>query len=118
MEREFFAIFLSLNHFKNIIFNAKILVKTDNKNLTFNPDMSSKRVQNWKLLLSEFDYELPTELSRNFSIRNTHQHNYNYKEISNWQKDTPTASTNIRNLYGVDLLFDDNDKMIIPEKHG
>ncbi|KAF0987169.1 hypothetical protein HZS_6271 [Henneguya salminicola] len=44
--------------FKNIIFNSKTIVYTVNKNLTFNPEKSHKIVQNWKIWLSEIDYDL------------------------------------------------------------
>ncbi|KAG0441617.1 Retrovirus-related Pol polyprotein from transposon 17.6 [Dictyocoela muelleri] len=55
IEKEFLAIINSLEHFKPLIFNSKVIIETDNKNLTFNGDIT-KRVQRWKLLMEEYDY--------------------------------------------------------------
>ncbi|KAG0435938.1 Transposon Tf2-6 polyprotein [Dictyocoela muelleri] len=57
IEKEFLAILKSLIHFKHLIFNTKTIIETDNKNLTFDGNLT-KRVQRWKLLIEEFDYEL------------------------------------------------------------
>ncbi|KAF9761098.1 Retrovirus-related Pol polyprotein from transposon 17.6 [Nosema granulosis] len=58
MEKELLAIIKALQHFKNIIFNSQILIKTDNANITFLKDSTNSRVQRWRLLLEEFDYTL------------------------------------------------------------
>lgn len=57
VEKETFAILKSLIHFKQIVFNSKIIIKTDNNNLIFNSPLTT-RIQRWKLQLSEYDYEL------------------------------------------------------------
>ncbi|KAG0420015.1 Transposon Tf2-11 polyprotein, partial [Dictyocoela roeselum] len=56
-EKELFAIIMSLLYFKPIIFTNRIIIHTDNKNLI--PDKSiSNRIQRWKLLIEEFNYEI------------------------------------------------------------
>lgn len=57
MEKETLAIIKAVNHFKPIIFNAKIIIKTDNSNLIFLGDLTN-RIQRWKLQLEEYDYSL------------------------------------------------------------
>lgn len=57
VEKETFAIIKSMQHFKNIIFNSNITIRSDNKNLLTPSDLSS-RIQRWKLQLEEFNYEL------------------------------------------------------------
>ncbi|KAG0442136.1 Transposon Tf2-9 polyprotein [Dictyocoela muelleri] len=57
MEKEALGILKSMEFFKPYIIGSKITVLTDNKNLLYNSDLS-KRVQRWKLLLEEFNYEL------------------------------------------------------------
>ncbi|KAG0441565.1 Retrovirus-related Pol polyprotein from transposon 17.6, partial [Dictyocoela muelleri] len=57
MEKETFAILEAFKHFKTIIFGSKIIIMTDNKNLTFKGDLS-KRMNRWLLILEEFDYEI------------------------------------------------------------
>ncbi len=52
------SIIRSLQHFKNYIFNAKIIIKTDNRKYTFSGKVNHTRVNRWKLLLNEFDYEI------------------------------------------------------------
>ncbi|KAG0435655.1 Transposon Tf2-9 polyprotein [Dictyocoela muelleri] len=57
VERETLSIIKSLIHFKPLIYNSKIYILTDNKNLTFNGPLT-KRIERWKLTLEEYDYEL------------------------------------------------------------
>ncbi|KAI5176569.1 hypothetical protein PAEPH01_2367 [Pancytospora epiphaga] len=57
-EKEFLGIIKALKHFKSIIFNVHTKIKTDHANLLFNTSVENNRVQRWKLLLEEFDYEL------------------------------------------------------------
>ena len=80
MEKEAYAIILALKEFKNIIYGCPIKIKTDNKNLTFNKNLDTSRLQRWKLYLEEFDYEIihinaasnkqADFLSRNFLTKN------------------------------------------------
>ncbi|KAG0438521.1 Retrovirus-related Pol polyprotein from transposon [Dictyocoela muelleri] len=57
VEKEVLSIIKSLNHFKPLIYNTKIFIYTDNKNLTFRGPLT-KRIERWKLTLEEYDYEL------------------------------------------------------------
>ncbi|KAG0441354.1 Transposon Tf2-6 polyprotein [Dictyocoela muelleri] len=56
-EKEIYAILKSLEHFKQLIYNTRVIIETDNKNITFNGDIT-KRIHRWKLLLEEYDYIL------------------------------------------------------------
>ncbi|KAG0434520.1 Retrovirus-related Pol polyprotein from transposon gypsy, partial [Dictyocoela muelleri] len=44
VEKEVLAIIKSLKHFKSLIYNSKIYILTDNKNLTFNGELT-KRIE-------------------------------------------------------------------------
>ncbi|KAG0435690.1 Transposon Tf2-9 polyprotein, partial [Dictyocoela muelleri] len=57
MEKEALGILKSLEYFRDYIIGSKIIIFTDNKNLIFESSMS-KRVQRWKLLLEEYNYEI------------------------------------------------------------
>ncbi|KAG0436889.1 Transposon Tf2-11 polyprotein [Dictyocoela muelleri] len=57
-EKEMLAIVSSLLHFKNIIYGCKIKIFTDCRNITTNKTFSiSKRIDRWKVLIEDFDYE-------------------------------------------------------------
>ncbi|KAI5179339.1 hypothetical protein PAEPH01_2616, partial [Pancytospora epiphaga] len=58
IEKEFLGIVKALKHFKTIIYNTHIKIKTDHANLLFNTPIVNNRVQRWKLLLEEYDYEI------------------------------------------------------------
>ena len=57
-EKEALAIVLSLQFFKNIVYNSKIKVLTDHSNLTFLTSSTLQRCQRWKIALSEFNLEI------------------------------------------------------------
>ncbi|KAG0439688.1 Retrovirus-related Pol polyprotein from transposon [Dictyocoela muelleri] len=57
VEKENLAIVKSLLHFKNIIFNSKIIVKTDNKDLIHIGPIS-KRLERRKLNFEEYQNEI------------------------------------------------------------
>ncbi|KAG0433987.1 Retrovirus-related Pol polyprotein from transposon 17.6, partial [Dictyocoela muelleri] len=57
IEKEIYSIIKSLDHFKSLIYNTRVNIETDNKNLTFNGELS-KRAYRWKLLIEEYDYTL------------------------------------------------------------
>lgn len=79
VEKECYAIIKSILFFKVIIYNAKITIFTDSKNITFNKNFISSRWQRWKIILEEFDYEMKhlpgiqnigaDYFSRNFMIK-------------------------------------------------
>lgn len=56
-EKEMLAVYKSLKYFKNIIYNAEIIIKTDNKNNTFSHNKGN-RINRWSLELTEFNYKL------------------------------------------------------------
>ncbi|KAG0428897.1 Transposon Tf2-11 polyprotein [Dictyocoela muelleri] len=56
-EKEALAITRSLMHFKPLVYNAKVEILTDNKNLLFKGPLT-KRLNRMKLILKEYDYEL------------------------------------------------------------
>ncbi|KAG0425545.1 Transposon Tf2-9 polyprotein, partial [Dictyocoela muelleri] len=102
VEKEVLAIIKAINHLKPLIYNAPITIMTDNKNITFDGDLS-RRINRWKLILEEYDYEIMhisgrnnTEadlFSRCFNVIN-YKSNQQYKlpslnieEIKNYQKD-------------------------------
>ncbi|KAG0435692.1 Transposon Tf2-11 polyprotein, partial [Dictyocoela muelleri] len=78
--KETLAIIKSLIHFKPLIYNTKVYIYSDNKNLTFNGPLT-KRMERWKLTLEEYNYELihiegreikgADSLSRLFKITST-----------------------------------------------
>ena len=57
VEKETLAIIQSVNYFRNIIFNCEITLRTDNTNL-LSDGCISKRINRWKLLLSEYNIKL------------------------------------------------------------
>ena len=78
IEKETFALVKSLLYFKNIIYNSKVTIKTDNMNLLAQKP-ATNRINRLKLILEELDVELQhildTEnvlanyLSRSFQIQ-------------------------------------------------
>lgn len=54
VEKETLAIVKSVQHFRNIIFNARVVVKTDCANSIFSQPLTS-RIQRWKYQLAEYD---------------------------------------------------------------
>ncbi|KAG0417797.1 Transposon Tf2-6 polyprotein, partial [Dictyocoela roeselum] len=56
-EKEALAILKSVDHFKHLVYNSKIIIQTDNKNFIFK-GLLTKRLNRMKMLLEEFDYEL------------------------------------------------------------
>lgn len=57
-EKEFLGIIKALKHFRKIIYGGQVNIITDHANLLFNAEISSNRVQRWKILLTEYDYTL------------------------------------------------------------
>ncbi|KAG0420286.1 Retrovirus-related Pol polyprotein from transposon 17.6, partial [Dictyocoela roeselum] len=85
-EKEIYSVLKSVEHFNPLIYHTKINIETDNKNITFNGEIS-KRIHRWKLLLEEYDYFLrhikgeensdADALSRYFLKTTTKNHNNN-----------------------------------------
>ena len=57
IEKETFALVKSLLYFKNIIYNSKVTIKTDNMNLLAQKP-ATDRINRWKLILEELNLEL------------------------------------------------------------
>ncbi|KRH92385.1 putative transposable element, partial [Pseudoloma neurophilia] len=80
-----------MENFKDIVWNANTKILTDSKNITHLTDGVNTRVKRWKILLSEYNYELvhvkgkdnggADQLSRNLKIIETNKKNKS-KEIS------------------------------------
>jgi len=58
VEKELYAIIKSLEKFKNITWGNNINIYTDSRNILSLKEGYNKRIQRWKLLLNEYDYEL------------------------------------------------------------
>ncbi|KAG0420639.1 Transposon Tf2-6 polyprotein [Dictyocoela roeselum] len=79
-EKEFYAIIKAVNHFRQLILGAKIVIRTDHANNLPKKDLT-KRQQRWSLLLQEYDFKLcfvkgkenllADFLSRNFKDQKT-----------------------------------------------
>ncbi|KRH93767.1 putative LTR transposable element [Pseudoloma neurophilia] len=58
VEKEFFAIYKALLHFRKTILCSKITIWTDNRNCTFDCKNPVNRINRWKHQLEEFDYKI------------------------------------------------------------
>ena len=56
IEKEGLVIHLSLQHFRPIIYGAKIIVETDHSNLLYDKQAGSQRIQRWSLFLAEYTW--------------------------------------------------------------
>ncbi|KAG0420218.1 Retrovirus-related Pol polyprotein from transposon 17.6 [Dictyocoela roeselum] len=57
VEKETLAIVKTVLHYKNMIFNSKIIVRTDNRDLIHIGQLT-KRIERWKVILEEFDLDI------------------------------------------------------------
>ncbi|KAG0435914.1 Transposon Tf2-9 polyprotein [Dictyocoela muelleri] len=121
MEKEALGILKSMEFFKPYVIGNKIVIYIDNRNLLFNSDLS-KRVQRWKLLLEEFNYELKRIEGENNKIADTISRIATIK--SNSKDNYWTANGNLIDLKPQDVastegnlqfLLDDKDRLILPE---
>lgn len=58
IEKEAFAIFLTLTKFSYLFRDNKFLLRTDHKNLTYIDAGSSQKVRRWGIALQEFDFDI------------------------------------------------------------
>ncbi|MGL5899824.1 MAG: RNase H-like domain-containing protein, partial [Lactobacillaceae bacterium] len=58
VEKEYLSILLACINFKNIIQGNYIEVYTDSRNCLFNNKRTTSRINRWKLLMNEFNYEI------------------------------------------------------------
>ncbi|KAF9754381.1 Retrovirus-related Pol polyprotein from transposon gypsy, partial [Nosema granulosis] len=135
MEKELLSIIKALSQFKNIIFNSKIIINTDNANITFLKDSNNSRVQRWRLILEEFDYSLThikgsentaaDHISRCYLLRSQKKDNFYYDipKIKRLQDNDPyiqsiltTKSQQIR-LHSRGIYTDEKDRILIPDEY-
>ena len=57
VEKETLAILKAINHFRNIVFNSKIVIYTDSMNIIYSKGMTN-RINRWKIILEEYNYEI------------------------------------------------------------
>ncbi|KAG0442499.1 Transposon Tf2-9 polyprotein [Dictyocoela muelleri] len=128
-EKETLAVLKCLRHFKPLIFASKVIIYTDNKNLIPEKPLSS-RIQRWKLLLQEFDYEVKhingvnnivaDSLSRINFINNDNLIEINWERIKKAQEDenlTYKLSNKKFFLNENGLITDLNKRVFIPENY-
>ena len=58
IEKEAFAIFLTLTKFGHLLRDNKFLLRTDHKNLTYINAGCSQKVKRWGIALQEFDFDI------------------------------------------------------------
>ena len=58
IEKEAFAIFLTLTRFHHLLRDNKFRLRTDHKNLTYIDAGSSQKVRRWGIALQEFDFDI------------------------------------------------------------
>ena len=58
IEKEAFAIFLTLSKFSHLLRDNKFLLRTDHRNLTYINAGSSQKVKRWGIALQEFDFNI------------------------------------------------------------
>ncbi|WUR03048.1 DDI1-like protein [Vairimorpha necatrix] len=120
VEKELFAIVKSMDHFRRIIQGNYVRIETDSKNCTFENKKISNRLERWKVLLNEFNFEI-------FSIdgmkNNIADHLSRCYIISQGKADKQKYDEKVRsyctyanNSMGVkDLLKDNKQRIIISE---
>ncbi|KAG0435920.1 Transposon Tf2-6 polyprotein, partial [Dictyocoela muelleri] len=129
VEKETFAIAKALIHFKNIIFNSKVIVKTDNKDLITTGPLT-KRTERWKSILQEFNITLEhikgknnkyaDAISRIFTIgRRKEIKIFTIDEICKLQQENnkfqvKSEHQNIKKIN--DLFVDDKGRIYIPSE--
>ncbi|KAG0435946.1 Transposon Tf2-9 polyprotein [Dictyocoela muelleri] len=122
MEKEAFGILKSMEFFKPYVIGSKIVIYTDNRNLLFNTDLS-KRVQRWKLLLEEFNYELKRIKGKNNKIADMLSRiatlNSNLKD-NYWTTNKNLIELNCKDIVSAKNNFqfplDKQNRLILPEK--
>ena len=71
VEKELFAVLVALEFFKTLLFDGKIILQSDNKNICFDNIVSQKRFSRWKYLLSEYNLKLQHIPGESNSIADT-----------------------------------------------
>lgn len=58
VEKELYAILKALDHFRNIIQGYKVIILSDSKNIIVENKVIRNRIERWKVLLNEFNFEI------------------------------------------------------------
>ncbi|KAG0441142.1 Transposon Tf2-8 polyprotein [Dictyocoela muelleri] len=131
MEKEMLGILKSLENFRSILIPGKVIIYSDNQNLIFDKDLS-RRIQRWKMLMQEYDYEikkiegkknvLADTLSRITLMNTKNQAQYwNFSKLIKMQKDDCSASQlsdnqdKTKTIKGI--LTDERNRIIIPQNY-
>lgn len=86
VEKETLAILKAMTHFKTIVFNCKTQIFTDNKNILNTKDLTN-RLNRWRIILEEFDYELKHIKGEDNIIADVLSRLYKINEIGEDQND-------------------------------
>lgn len=88
MDKEALRILKSMKFYEPYIISRKVYIFTDNQNLLYYTDLS-KRVQRWKLLLEEYNYELKRIEGKTISWRTQFQDCPLFNQIRDFHFGTP-----------------------------
>ncbi|KAG0419727.1 Transposon Tf2-6 polyprotein [Dictyocoela roeselum] len=127
MEKEALGILKSLEYFKLYVIGSRVIIYTDNQNLLFNKDLT-KRVQRWKLLLEEYNYELrgiegknnkiADTISRIRTLNSNSEYNYWLSNENLQILGESNSKINTRILTeNPNFAFDHKNRLIIPERN-
>ncbi|KAG0441763.1 Retrovirus-related Pol polyprotein from transposon opus [Dictyocoela muelleri] len=128
MEKEALVISKSLEFFRDYVIGSKINIYTDNQDFLFNNNLS-KRIQRWKLLLEEFNYNLmripeknnimADAISRITTIQPLTNNGYwnmeKLRSIQNYHfNEKHNSENNLKYNHNTEMYFDIKEKIIIP----
>ncbi|KAG0435405.1 Transposon Tf2-8 polyprotein [Dictyocoela muelleri] len=126
MEKEIMSIVNSLRHFRYLIWNSKVIIRTDNKDLISRKDLSS-RAQRWKHQLEEYNYEfefIPGKNNSNADLLsrlcfiNCNKLKFKIEELYKFTDTRPEKSSNgTENLYKKIVIPNDKAKSILKNIH-
>ncbi|KAG0439135.1 Transposon Tf2-9 polyprotein, partial [Dictyocoela muelleri] len=126
MEKEALRILKSLIFFRPYVIGSKIIIYTDNRNLLFESDLT-KRVQRWKILLEEFNYELrriegkqnkiADTISRLATIIPNKQSNYwsANDHLIKYNSQEESKISSFQTFDSLKFLLDNKNRLILPE---
>ena len=130
VEKEMAIIIKTVLFFRSLLLCSKLIINSVNKNLLFQKDLS-KRIERWKLLLSELSYKIihikgtynfiADTISRIFpTSKVTNKFYLHFKEIKEEQdncsfikKQLENKTTSEININGTNLLTDLKSRLLI-----
>ncbi|MEG0619337.1 MAG: reverse transcriptase domain-containing protein [Bacilli bacterium] len=104
-EKEMLSVITALKKFKKIIYLSKIIIYSDHANLCFNTDLSTNRMQRWKLALMEYDYIIKHKKGLDNSVADTLSRCLNIQKYNHFFSKMPNYK----------LKYSGNNKIILPE---